>query len=211
MPRGRAILIHEEELAWLRARADWPRRDLWTAFRNFWQRDDVALSAFKGLCKRHGIMTGRTGQYVPGQAPPNKGKPMPWNAASAATRFRKGNVPHNVRHLGHRRLSADGYVEVSVAQRNPYTGFERRHVPEHRWLWEKANGPVPEGHALKCLDGDRTNTDPSNWKAVPRGLLPRLNGRFGRGYDDAAAELQPTILAIAELEHAARAARKAKR
>ena len=52
-----------------------------------------------------------------------------------------------------------------------------------------ADGPVPDGHRLKCLDGDKTNCDPSNWEAVPMALAPRLNGRFGRGYDTAPAEL----------------------
>jgi hypothetical protein len=35
--------------------------------------------------------------------------------------------------------------------------------------------------ALKCLDGNKQNTDPSNWEAVPRALLPRLAGgnRYG--------------------------------
>jgi hypothetical protein len=32
-------------------------------------------------------------------------------------------------------------------------------------------------------------------------VLPRLSGRFGRGYDDAPSELKPTIMAVAKLEH----------
>ena len=71
-------------------------------------------------------------------------------------------------------------------------------------LWEQAHGPVPDGMALKCL-GEKTNTDPANWVLVPRALLPRLNGRFGRGYDDAPAELKPAIMAVAKLEHGVRA------
>ena len=79
------------------------------------------------------------------------------------------------------------------------------------WLnGNSSTAPLPQGMCLKCLDGDKTNTDPSNWKAIPRALLPRLNGRFGRDYDAAPAELKPTILAIAELEHQARTVRKGK-
>lgn len=63
---------------------------------------------------------------------------------------------------------------------------------------------------LKCLDGDKLNCAPSNWIAVPQGMLPRLNGNSGRDYDKAPAELKPTILAIAKLEHKAREARKGK-
>jgi hypothetical protein len=52
---------------------------------------------------------------------------------------------------------------------------------------------------LKCK-GDCLNTDPSNWELIPRALLPRLSGRFGRGYDDAPSELKPTIMAVVKLE-----------
>jgi hypothetical protein len=74
--------------------------------------------------------------------------------------------------------------------------------------WEAANGPLPRDHALKCLDGNRLNTDPANWACIPRALLPRLAGRWRRAYDTAPPELRPTLLAIATLEHAAREARR---
>jgi hypothetical protein len=202
--KGHRIPWSAAELAWIEARHDMPRRDLHAAFVAAFGRADVSLSNIVALCKRRGWLTGRDGRFPPGIVPANKGRRMPFHPNSARTRFRKGNLPHNTRHLGHERISQDGYVEVSVAETNPHTGYERRYVLKHRWLWERANGPVPEGHALKCLDGDRTNCDPSNWQAVPRSLLPRLNGRFGRNYDTAPAEIKPTILAIAELEHAAR-------
>jgi hypothetical protein len=69
--------------------------------------------------------------------------------------------------------------------------------------WEEANGPVPAGYVLKSREGNRQNTDPANWELVPRAILPRLNGRFGRNYDSAPSELKPTIMVVAKLEHAA--------
>jgi hypothetical protein len=63
---------------------------------------------------------------------------------------------------------------------------------------------VPGGYALKCLDGNKLNTDPGNWEAVPRALLPRLNGKSGRNYDRAPDELKPTIMAVAKLEQRVR-------
>jgi len=95
-----------------------------------------------------------------------------------------------------------------VAETNPHTGYARRYVAKHRHLWEAAHGPLPEGMVLKCLDGDKTNCDPANWEAIPLALLPRLNGRFGRGYDAAPAEVKPVILAVCKLEHRAREIRK---
>jgi hypothetical protein len=127
------------------------------------------------------------------------------------TQFKKGGLPHNHQGAGHERVdSKDGYTIIIVDEVNPWTGAATRPVHKHRYLWEKVNGPIPDGFVLKCLDGNKTNCDPSNWEAIPRGLLPRLNG--GRAtrvmaYDTAPDELKPTILAVAKLEHAARSRR----
>lgn len=208
---GRCIGWLPEERAWIVARADWPRADLHRAFVAFWRRPEVSLKAFKSFCKREGILTGRTGAFAKGSVPANKGKPMPpeIKAKMAQTMFRKGHLPHNTKAAGHERIDDDGYVWISVNEVNPYTGYERRYVQKHLWLWEQVNGPVPEGHVLKCLDANKLNTDPSNWECIPRSVLPRLNGRFGRGYDAAEPEIKPVIMAIAKLEHAARQARRA--
>ena len=209
--KGRSIPYLPQEIAWIEARKEMPRRELHTLFCAYWQREDVSLVNFKALCKRHGFMTGRTGCFEPGLVPFNKGKTMPFHPNSAKTRFKKGQLPHNTKHLGHERMSKDGYVEISIAETNPHTGYERRYVQKHRHLWEQANGPVPKGHALKCLDGDKTNTDPINWTAVPRGMLPRLAGsKVGIHYDSAPDEIKPTIMAIARLDHAARVAARRK-
>lgn len=189
-----------------------PRRELYDLFCRFWERDDISFVAFKSLCTRKGWTNGRSGRFETGQEPANKGKKMAYNAASARTQFKKGQRPHTARHVGHESTDKQGYVWLIVGERNPYTGADTRRVQKHKWLWEQANGPVPKHHALKCRDGNKANTDPSNWKLIPKAMLPRLNGRFGRGYDDAPAELKPLIMAVAEVEHAARTAkREAKR
>lgn len=206
--KGAWITYTDHELSWIKACSDLPRTELHALFVQIFNRPEVTVANLKALCSRRGWKTGRTGCFAKGQTPVNKGQKMPYHPNSAATRFKKGQLPHNTNHLGHERLSKDGYVEMSVAEVNPWTGADRRYVQKHRWLWEQVNGPVPDGHRLKCLDGNKTNTDPSNWAALPYALAPRLNGKYGRGYDDAPAELKPVILAVAKLEHAAREARK---
>lgn len=57
---------------------------------------------------------------------------------------------------------------------------------------------MPDGHILKCLDGDRRNTAPSNWSALPKGMVPKLS--LKRGFEDAPAELKPVILTLTRLE-----------
>ena len=207
--KGRVIEYSDAELFWIQDNSKRPRREAHTEFVELWNRPDVSLSNFNALCKRNGWMTGRTGCFAKGQAAHNKGKKMPFNPNSARTQFKKGQRPHTWRGAGHERVDKkDGYVIMIVDEPNPHTGASTRPVLKHRYLWEKLNGPVPEGHRLKCLDGDKTNTDPSNWEAIPAAMAPRLNGRFGRGYDHAPAELKPTIMLTAKLEHAAREAKK---
>jgi len=202
--KGHSIQYSEDELAWIKRRRKLPRKELHAQFCEHFNRPDVNLENLKSLCSRKGWLTGRTGGFEKGQTPHNKGKPFN-PPGSEKGRFKKGNLPHNTKHLGHERVGTDGYVEISVDQVNPHTGYERRYVAKHRYLWEKKNGPVPEGHVLKSIDGNKANTDPSNWKAIPRALLPRLSGgRWYKPFDQYEPELRPTILAVAELEHAAR-------
>jgi hypothetical protein len=215
--KGRAIIYSVEELAWIEENKEWPRALLHRFFVMFFGRDDVTVVHLNSLCKRKGWLTGRTGCFEKGAVPANKGKLCPEGRGgrhpnARKTQFRKGQEPHNTRYLGHERVSKDGYVEISVAETNPHTGYGRRYVLKHRHVWEQKNGKLPKGMALKCLDGNKQNCDPSNWEAVPRALLPRLAGgnRYRRAlpFDEAAPEVRPSILAIAKLEHAARTARK---
>lgn len=210
--KGGRIIYEPEELAWIEQHKTLPRAEAHAMFCARFMRSDVSCENFKALCTRKGWKTGRTGQIEKGNVPFNKGRKGYCHPGSEKGHFRKGNRPHTWRGPGHERIDKrEGYVVMIVDETNPWTGAPTRQVHKHRWLWERANGPLPDGQVLKCLDGNKTNTDPSNWVAIPRAMLPRLNGRFGRNYDDAPAELKPTILAIAKLEHEAREARKEKR
>jgi hypothetical protein len=206
--KGRRIPWNEFELAFIKARCTMPRSELHAEFCRVFNRTDVSQQSITSLCKRNGWLTGRDGRFTPGQEAMNKGKPMPYHPNSAATRFRPGQTPLNRKPLWDERLCQDGYIEMKVPLTDPYTGFPTRYMHKHRYLWEQENGLLPKGMALKCLDGNRRNCDPSNWKAIPRGLLPRLNGKTGRNYDTAPDEVKPTILAIAQLEQALSDARK---
>ncbi|MCW1932647.1 HNH endonuclease signature motif containing protein [Pararhodobacter zhoushanensis] len=206
--KGQSIPYSDAELRWIKRNRDLPRRDLHTKFCALFDRKDVSRINLTALCKRKGWLTGRTGCYEKGRVPENKGKRMPYNERSAATQFKSGQRPHTWRGPGHESTDKDGYVWLIVAETNPHTGADTRRVMKHRWLWEQANGPVPDGHVLKALDGDRGNTDPSNWRVIPRALLPRLTGRFGRDYDAAPDELKPLIMATAELAQIASEKRK---
>lgn len=181
-----------------------PRAEAHDQFVELFGRGDIDLENYKALCSRKGWKTGRTGCFAPGIVPFNKGRKGFCPPGSEKGWFRKGQLPHNTKFLGHERVSKDGYIEISVAETNPHTGYERRYVLKHRHLWENAHGPVPAGMCLKCLDGDKTNVDPSNWELVPRAVNLRLNGRHSLSYKDAEPEVRPVVLTAAKLRHAGR-------
>lgn len=207
--KGRWIRWTQDELTFIEARAGLPRAELFAAFKARFDRPEVSQSNLTALCKRKRWLTGRDGRFAPGHEPTGGGNPLHPNCV--ATRFRKGNRTGRANHvykpIGTERMSKDGYLERKVHDGLP---MQSRWRAVHLIEWEAVNGPVPKGHALKCLDGDRTNADPENWIAVPRALLPRLSGRWRMNYDTAPEELKPTLLAIADLEHKARLARKKK-
>lgn len=176
--------------------------DYQRAFCTAFGRADVSASNLHGLRKRQGWKTGRTGTFEKGSAPANKGKPRPFNENSARTQFKKGclrtgRAADVYKPIGAERVHKGGYRQRKIHDGLP---LQSRWKMVHRIEWEKMHGPLPVGAVLKCK-GDVSNADPSNWEAVPRALLPRLNNRWGRNYDEAASELKPTIMAIAKLEH----------
>ena len=201
--KGRAIAYSAEEMAWLEENRVLPISDYHRAFVEAFKRE-VSPQNLHALRKRNGWKTGRTGHFAKGAVPANKGKSMPYNPNSAATRFKKGNrtgrANENYQPIGTERMSQDGYLERKVHDGMP---MQSRWRLVHLVEWEAVNGPVPEGMCLKCLDGDRSNTDPANWLAISRGILPRLNGGKATrvmAYDTAPAELKPTLLAIAQVD-----------
>lgn len=215
--KGHRIIYSQAEMCWLEENRLLVISDYHARFVATFDRVDVSLMNLHSLRKRKGWLTGRSGQFEKGSTPINKGVPCPPGKGgrhpnARKTQFKKGNVSHTYRGHGHERIdSKDGYVVMIVEERNPWTGAKTRPVHKHVYLWEKVNGPVPEGFCLKCVDSNKLNTDPSNWELIPRSILPRLNGgKASRtiAYDSAPAELKPAILAVAKIDHAIKQKRK---
>lgn len=217
--KGRAIPYSAEEMAWLEDNRLMVISDYHAAFLARFGRHDVSIVNLHSLRKRKGWKTGRTGCFEKGQTAHNKGKKCEpgkgGNHPNARrTQFRKGErrgvAVELYKPMGTERITEDGYRERKIHDGMP---LQSRWRLVHLIEWEAANGPVPEGHCLKCIDGNRQNCDPANWEAIPRALLPRLAGgnRFRPvlAYDDAPAELKPVVLATAKLAHAVKKARAA--
>jgi hypothetical protein len=71
-------------------------------------------------------------------------------------RFKPGHPGFNQGHsIGTEREKKD-FTEVKIGKGKYGWKFK------HRLIWEAANGPVPDGHAVIFADGDKTNFDPDN-------------------------------------------------
>lgn len=121
----------------------------------------IGIRQMKAYKKNHGINTGLTGQFEPGQIPVNKGKKMSAEvyAKVAPTMFKKGDIPANHMNIGEYTHTTDGYLVRKVQEQG--TQWERFEFV-HRKVWEEHNGPIPEGKMVSFLDGDRDNCNIDN-------------------------------------------------
>ena len=150
----------------------------------------------KTTLNNYHITAGRTGHFEKGGQSWNKG--VKGYMGANPTSFKKGSVPPNRKPLGTERICPkDGFVQIKVAEPDPYTGFPTRYKHKHVHVWEQENGPVPKGHVVAFIDGNMQNCEPENLMLITRAVLLILNLH---NYKDVPAELKPTVLALAKLE-----------
>lgn len=134
-----------------------------------------------GVLKREGLtipqevieQRKKESRYQKGVVPATKGKRQSEFMTPEAiertkkTRFKKGHRPHNQKYNGHERISTAGYTMVRTKKGN--------YRLKHLLAWEKINGKLPKDHCLTCIDGNKQNTDPSNWRLISRAENMLLN------------------------------------
>lgn len=57
-------------------------------------------------------------------------------------------------------------------------GGKQRRQLAHRWEWEQAHGPIPDGHEVHHRDGNPLNNDLRNLQCLPAGVHDDLHGRL---------------------------------
>lgn len=131
---------------------------------------DITLSQIKGYIGRNRLNTGRTGRFVKGQIPPNKGKKMSPECYEKckATMFQKGNMPNNHRPVGSERITKDGYIEIKVEEPSKW-------MLKHRYIWEQKHGKIPDKHILIFRDNDKTNIALDNLLLISRSQNAVIN------------------------------------
>lgn len=123
----------------------------------------------------------RAGQFKKGQEPPNKGKKqhefMSPEAIekTKATRFQKGNRPHNTR--------ADFALSIRKSKGRPYYWIRvalSKWVLLHRYLWELHYGEIEKGMNIQFKDGDSLNCNIENLYAIDRKYQLTVNNKGGK-------------------------------
>lgn len=120
----------------------------------------------KNYRRRHGLKSGLTGRFEKGMIPHNKGKKYP--GMSNSGQFQKGCRPPNWVPVGNIRYTTDGYPRKKIAEPNIWEYC-------HRAEWEKHHGPIPKGHSVVFLDGDKTNWTISNLACLSKNEVVRMN------------------------------------
>ena len=130
---------------------------------------EYTVNQIRWFKKNHHLSSGLKTCFKKGGTPHNKGKKGIRYAGCEKTWFKQGRMPHNHKPVGTERIdSKDGYIMVKVA--------EPKHWKfKHRIVWEENNGPIPAGHAIIFLDGNKLNCSIENLRMVNRGTLVRLN------------------------------------
>ena len=121
----------------------------------------------KSYRRNNNLNSGLTGRFEKGQTPHNKGKKYP-NMPKNSGQFKKGNRPPNYVPVGTINYTTDGYPKEKIGEPNQW-GLKQRTV------WEDHHGPIPKGHSVCFLDGDKTNYDISNLILVANHDMAQMN------------------------------------
>ena len=126
----------------------------------------LTLGQVKNMRSRWRMNSGLTGHYKKGCVPWNKGM-KGLHIGGEATQFKKGQKPWNTRPDGYASVDTDGFVHIK-------TPGARKMTYKHRWVWEQAYGPIPSGHCLIFLDGNKQNCSLNNLALITRAEHARM-------------------------------------
>ena len=170
------------------------------------ERFEIKFSASecKSYKSNHMIHSGITGSFQKGHIPHNKGKHMSPEAYKKCkpTMFKEGHTPANKMKVGEYTHTTDGYLIQKIQEKGAQ---QERFAFVHRKIWEEHNGPIPPGHKIIFLDGDKDNCTISNLAMIDNADAMEMRRRKLRTSD---AELTKAGVTVARVNIAARKRKK---
>ncbi len=156
----------------------------------------------KAYYESHGINSGVTGRFQKGHVPANNARKGYCAPGCEKGWFPKGNIPTNHKPVGSERIEKkDGYVLIKTAEPNIY---RQKHIV----VWEQAYGPVPEGHVVTFIDGDKYNLRLANLRLITKAENATLNFYGVRGPSEELLELGLLVVKARHLRNARAQKRK---
>ena len=151
------------------------------------QRKPQQIKAWKG---RHKFSSGLTGRFEKGRVNEHKGDHSFRIPNSEHSRFKKGHCPKNHLPVGTTVKNTDGYFQTKVAEPAKWKLI-------HRLIWEKANGPIPNGYTVTFLDKNKNNLDLSNLALLSRRAQAVAQNYIGLSEDQ---EISKSVIQLSELQ-----------
>lgn len=185
-----AIPYSDAELAWIETNQEGiSRKDLAAKFNVEFDRT-LSGDNLGGLCKRRGWCNGLDMTFNAGQESWNKG--TKGLTGRNRTSFKKGQLPHNHKPVGHEYKTVEGYIMIKTAE-------PKRFELKHRHVWEQAHGTIPERHVIRFLDNDRTNCAIDNLMCVPIQVNGKVNHHDERFADN--IDINKAVLLTETINH----------
>ena len=121
------------------------------------------------------------GQFTPGHQSWNKGTHWKAGGRSADTRFGKGHKPANTVPVGTIITDMYGYQKQKIRENAPRGMTRRNWQFVHILLWEERHGPVPRGHNVVFINGNKADVRIENLELITRREQMRRNSVHNYG------------------------------
>jgi hypothetical protein len=163
--------------------------------------EEFRTSAESGILRKGEWHEGSVAtRFQKGQTPANKGLRRPGYAPGRMreTQFKKGCrtgvAAENWCPIGTIRADSEGYLRVKVREgtKGEAYGFGNTRIWPllQRHVWEQEKGPIPPGHVICFVNGDRSNSAIENLECISRADLARRNAMWRRYPRDLALAIQ---------------------
>lgn len=170
-------------------------------------KTNVTSSMMKGYKANHKLNSGLTGRFNKGHSPINKGTKGMFNRGGNKTSFKKGQLPVNTDSIGTEKVLKDGYIWVKV-NNVPKAKKTVNWKPKQKVIWEKINGPIPDGYLVIFADGNNRNFEIDNLVLATKAEILYLN-RNHMIYND--ANLTKSAVLVARMQNKANQLKRRKK